>query len=295
MKNTKKQPARLPSRKMKEWSTQGVKGYVRLMIEFLRLSPTYELARRFRNGELKKTEQKSLPADFDQVLKTYDEYGNVNSVDFEDWWQKTGIYLYGTEFDKPQVRQIAEIVKGEQFEPGFSRALEHYFKALRTKEGNGPGLILAVPLSMNKRYLMRQISMLIDRTGVTAPVKAKKAGRPLAAQRLRSAPLFRAIHLLWGKAQKPDQENWRLGLRCNVSPKNAEGLDINAKKNTTLTADQRIKMAILTSRALKNARYICENAARGKFPSSDPIELPDFDYEDIYRRMQISRPKLKNA
>lgn len=142
---------------------------------------------------------------------------------------------------------------------------------------------------------MRQISMLIDRTGVTAPVKAKKAGRPLAAQRLRSAPLFRAIHLLWGKAQKPDQENWRLGLRCNVSPKNAEGLDINAKKNTTLTADQRIKMAILTSRALKNARYICENAARGKFPSSDPIELPDFDYEDIYRRMQISRPKLKNA
>ena len=235
----KKASTRLPSRRMKEWSTKGIKGYVRMMIEFLRLSPSYELARKFRNGELTKAQQKLVPPDFDLVLKTYDEYGNVGSVHFEDWWQKTGLYLYGTEFERPQVRQIAEMTKGESFEPGFTRAMEHYFRTHRINEGNRPGLILAVPLGVNKRYLMRQISLLIDRTGVTAPIKSKKAARPLAAQRLRSAPLFRAIHLLWGKAQKPDQELWRLGLRCDVSPKNAEGLDINAKKNTTRTADQR--------------------------------------------------------
>lgn len=295
MENSKKGPSKLPGRSMKEWSTKGIKGYVRLMIEFLRLSPSYELARKFRNGELSKAEQKLLPGDFEQVLKTFDDYGNVSSLDFEDWWQKIGVYLYGTEFDKPQVRQIANIVQGESYEPGFARALEHYFHKLRPLEGNAPALLLAVPLGMNKRYVMRQISLWIDRAKVPVPVKAKKSNRPLAAERLRSAPLFRAIHLLWGKAQKPEQKLWQLGVRCNVSPKNAEGLDINAKRNTTKTADQRIKMAILTSRALKKARYICENAARGKFPSDDPIELPEFDYPDIYRRMRISRPKLKKA
>ena len=295
MQNSKKLASKLPSRAMKDWSTKGIKGYVRLMIEFLRLSPSYELARKFRNGELSKAEQMLLPDDFEQVLKTYDEYGNVGSLDFEDWWQKVGLYLYGTEFDKPQVRQVANIEQGETYEPGFARALEHYFQKLRPPEGNGPALLLAVPLGMNKRYVMRQISLLIDRSKVPVPAKSKKSSRPLAAERLRSAPLFRAIHLLWAKAQKPDQTLWQLGVRCDVSPKNADGLDVNAKRNTTKTADQRIKMAILTSRALKKAHYICENAARGKFPSSDPIELPEFDYPDIYRRMRISRPKLKKA
>jgi hypothetical protein len=52
-------------------------------------------------------------------------------------------------------------------------------------------------------------------------------------------------------------------------------------------------MNILTSRALKKAHYISENAARGRFPDSKPIVLPEFNYEDIYRRMRIARPTLK--
>ena len=36
----------LKKRNDKEWATLGIKGYVMLMIEFLRFSPSYELARR---------------------------------------------------------------------------------------------------------------------------------------------------------------------------------------------------------------------------------------------------------
>jgi len=52
-------------------------------------------------------------------------------------------------------------------------------------------------------------------------------------------------------------------------------------------------MTVLTSRALKKAQYIAENAARGRFPDPKKIALPEFDYEDIYRRMRIANPKLK--
>ena len=68
-----------------------------------------------------------------------------------------------------------------------------------------------------------------------------------------------------------------------------EGLDITNKKQNSNTTDQRIKMAILTSRALKKAMYITENAARGKFPSSSPIRLPEFNWNKVNKRATDSR------
>jgi hypothetical protein len=101
--------------------------------------------------------------------------------------------------------------------------------------------------------------------------------------------LFIGLHLLALKARFPEKENWRLGLLANVSPKNAEGLDVNAKKNTTLTSDQRINMAILTSRALKKAQHVAENAARGSFPNPKSLSLPVFDWDEILQRLRLSK------
>ena len=274
---------------MKDWSTKGIQGYVMLMLEYLKLSPTYELARKYRTGKLTANEKKLLPSDFDQVLKTYDEYGDISTVKFADWWVSTGIGLYGSEYIKPQVRQIANIEKNEEFEPGFTRALEHYFKTIRKHEGSGPGLILAIPLGMPKKTILKEVARMIGRAGVTVLPKAQKASRPLAAARLRSKPLFIGLSLLTFKARFPNKENWRLGVMAGVSPKNAAGLDINAKKNTVLTTDQRINMTILTCRALKKAQYIAENAARGSFPNSKPIVLPEFEWGDILQRLRLSK------
>lgn len=282
----------LPNKSMKDWATKGIQGYVMLMFEYLRLSPTYELARKARMGKLTAKERQLLPDDFDQVLKTYDEYGDISKVEFADWWARTGINLYGTEYIKPQVRQIANIEKSEEYEPGFAKALEQYFRGFRKHEGSGRALILAIPLGMPKRAILKEVTKMINKTGVTVPPKAQKAKRSLAAKRLRSAPLFIGLNLLWAKAQNPDWVNWRLGVAAKVSPTNAIGLDLNAKKASAKTVDQRNNMTVLTSRALKKAQYIAENAARGRFPDPKPIALPEFDYADIYRRMRIARPKV---
>lgn len=283
----------LPNKSMKDWATKGIQGYVMLMFEYLRLSPSYELARKARMGKLTTAQKSTLPSDFDLVLKTYDEYGDLSRVSFADWWAITGINLYGSEFIKPQVRQIANIEKSEEYEPGFAKALEQYFKGFRKHEGSGRALILAIPLGMPKRAILKEVTGMINKTGVTAPPKAQKAKRSLTAKRLRSAPLFIGLNLLWAKAQNPDWVNWRLGVAAKVSPTNAAGLDLNAKKASAKTVDQRNNMTVLTSRALKKAQYIAENAARGRFPEPKPIALPEFNYADIYRRMQIAKPKLK--
>lgn len=289
----KKSANLLPTKAMKEWSTVGIKGYVMLMLEFMKLSPTYELARKANNGWLSRAEKKSLPKDFDQVLSTYEEFGDLSTITFNEWWKERGIYIYGTDFEKPKVRLIANVEKGEKVDSAFHRALDHYFKTSRMQEGEVPSLILSVPLGMNKRYVLSQVTKLIDQAGVSVPVKAQKAKKSLAAKRLRSAPLFTMIHLLRNKSANPNLELWRLGVIANVSPANMEGLDAKAVKVTSKTTDQRINMQILTSRFLLKAKRTVEHAARGNFPCSTPIDLPDFNYEEIYQRYKKSQSVKK--
>ena len=122
-----------PGRTMKHRSTKGIKGYVMLMVEFLRISPSYELARQIRSKGLdKKTQNKLITqlyasegktlssidkqaviTEFQSVLTTYDEIGNIATMTFDEWWQARGIYIYGTPFSKPLVKQITRIEKEE--------------------------------------------------------------------------------------------------------------------------------------------------------------------------------------
>ena len=72
------------------------------------------------------------------------------------------------------------------------------------------------------------------------------------------------------------------------------GLD--AKKDlTSKQVDQANRMAILTSRTLRKARLITENAARGLYPSSQIRSLPYFDYESINKRIALKHTQIKDS
>ena len=313
MKNSQKSTSTLPGRTMKDWSTKGIKGYVMLMVEFLRISPSYELARQIRTKALDKktqnklitqlyeTEGKTLPAidkqavitEFQSVLATYDEIGDIATMTSDDWWLARGIYIYGTPFSKPLVKQITRIEKDEAFEPLFYKPYEQYLTKIRSLEGNPTSLILGLPLGMPKADLLRQISKMIDNAKVPLAAKSARANKALTAKRLRSEPLFIQLRILMAKAQYPDMQLWKVGLWAKVSAKHAKTLDLKEQKKKFEDADSKEHLAILTSRAFKNAKQVAENAARGSFPSSKPVRLPYYDFEDIYKRLSTHYKKLK--
>lgn len=303
----------LPGRTMKDWSTKGIKGYIMLMVEFLRISPSYELARQIRTKALDKKTQNKLIAqlyeaegkklsaidkqvvinEFQSVLATYDEIGDISTLTFDAWWQARGIYIYGSPFNKPKVAQIARIEKDEAFEPMFNKAYEHYLSKTRVAEGSPISLVLGIPLGMPKAELLRQISKLIDTAKVPLLSKSKRAGKALAAKRLRSEPLFIQLRILMAKAQYPDMQLWKVGLWAKVSAKHAKTLDLKESKKKFEDADSKEHLAILTSRAFKKAKQVAENAARGSFPSSKPVRLPNYDFDDIYSRLRAHYKTLK--
>jgi len=313
MNKAQKSTSALPGRTMKDWSTKGIKGYVMLMVEFLRISPSYELARQIRSKGLdKKTqnklitqlyepESKTLTAidkqdvitGFQAVLATYDQFGDISTQSFDAWWQARGIYIYGTPFSKPLVKQITRIEKDEDFEPLFYNPYEQYLTKIRSSEGNPTALILGLPLGMPKADLLRQISKLIDNAKVPLATKSARASKALAAKRLRSEPLFIQLRILMAKAQYPDMQLWKVGLWAKVSAKHAKTLDLKESKKRFEDADSKEHLAILTSRAFKNAKQVAENAARGSFPSSKPVKLPNYDFDDIYARLRAHFKTLK--
>lgn len=302
----------IPGRTTKDWSTKGIQGYVMLMVEFLRISPSYALAHEIRTKKLAPSKQaplilklyrdtdkpltkqaeRDVIKDFDRVLSTYDEYGDIFQCSFEEWWANRGLAIYGSPYNKPIVKKIAGMSKGELYEPLFGRALEHYFHKQRAVEGNPPALLLAVPLGQPKRQILAYISKLIDAEAVPLPSKSQRAIKPLAAKRLRSAPLFIMLRILMARAQHPDIPLWRIGKHAGVSQKYAQ-TEITLNKKRLQDADAKIHLSILTSRYLLKAKCVAEQAARGQFPSSSKLILPIFDLDAIFKRLQARYPQLK--
>lgn len=307
MKNSKT----LPNRTSKEWSTIGIKKYALLLLEFLRISPSYALAHQIKSQrltdnqkkilildlynekglKLTKSQEQEMVSGFEKVLKTYDDFGDVTTIDFDDWWTTRGIHIFGSPYEKPIPIKIAGISKNESYEPIFEKALKNYFEVALKNQGKPSAMIIGVPLGLPKRVLMQRISKLIDSEKTPVLNKAKRTSKPLAVQRLRSDPLFIMLRLLMAKAQHEDWPLWRLGLHAKVSDKFSK-LDIRVGKKRLQDADAKVNLNILTSRYLLKAKLVAENTARGKFPSSNKVTLPKYDFADIYNRLTVKYKKI---
>jgi hypothetical protein len=297
---------------MKESAALEIKKHLLYLLEFLRISPSYDLAKQIRThkwtnnqisqkilalykdqkGLMDAAEIKKVIFDFEQVLKTYDLYGDISGLGFEEWWKLKGIFIYGSEYDKPKVHQIARIEKNEKQEAFFYKALDHHFKKIRPQEGEPPALILSIPLGIPKRGLLKQVSRYIDTMKVELPSKSQRAKIPMATKRLRADVYEKMIRLVWYKATYPNLAQWELAIRAKISPKLSQDLDTNSKP-TKFNVDQRNKLNVVTSRMLTKAKLVAENTARGDFPSDKDLTLPDFDFDEIYKRIKLSKPKLK--
>lgn len=271
------------------WHTKPSAAYM-LMFEFLRLSPSYELARVHRTTGLSKEQMKTLPTDFKQVLATYDRLGDVRTALFRQWWMKRGMSAFGNPYTKPIVHKIASLPPNQEVMLGdVSNELKQFLIETRSDEGLTESLLVSIPIGGNRSDVLKQINKLLDQN---PPSKVKPPNSinqlKLIGQRLHPKVLLKGMRLLWIKAAYPKWENWRLGAYTNLSPSYAPELDYNGPKKTTTEVEQvdRIIMGKITSRAVKRFEHMAENAARGKFPCDKPCECSPFDYPELANRIK---------
>lgn len=270
------------------WHTRPTVAY-ELMFEYLRLSPSYELARKANQEGLSDEDKKNLPADFDKVLKTYELLGDVQKILFRYWWVERGLRVFGNPYKKPKVHLISDIQNGKELmAKDVASDLDIYLQGARTEEGLERTLLIALPVGLKKTEYKKQLENILasleEETEQVINPRIKLHGK-----RLRVPVLFKGLRLLWFKAAKPKWAAWRLGAYSKFSDSYSKELDVSSTRrldrNSTEIYD-RLMMTKITTRALKKYEAIAENAARGKFPCEDPVDQVDFDYPALAKRIK---------
>jgi hypothetical protein len=255
-----------------------------LMIRALRISPSYELARKVRAGEITSAEKKKLPKDFDQVLATYDLIGDIDKIIFRYWWLKRGIAIFGTPYNEPQLGVIDIFSAGQEIDfADLNKRVKKNLQKERAFEGSPPTILLTIPLNLEKTAIIRKIKFLLKEIHIELPKTPAEPLIKLMHKRLNRKATEKGLNLLYRKSANPEMELWRLGARAKISETYSPVLDYKGPrkpKDATEISD-RIILSKITHRTLKRFEFIVENAARGKFPCDDPIEIIEFNYQVV--------------
>ena len=268
--------------------------YYMLWFEFLAVSPSYELARRYRAGTLRESDRAKLPDDFDAVLSAYDDLGNVQRVLFPIWWREVGLTRFGFEGEPPKVRRIAYLPHTTNKRPALTDRVEQFIDGAWTAQGRQRSVVLAIPVGLPKGRITRQVHAILDKVpNERKSLIEQKAQYPLLGQRHHKDTLFRYLGALWMRSAMRSQSLWRVGARAKLSDTYSPVLDYSGPRARGEDGYDREMMAILTSRALRRGRMIAENAARGRFPIYERNEnAVEIDYTYLYKLI-VSRKRWK--
>jgi hypothetical protein len=126
------------------------KGFYMLWFEFLADSPSYELARRYRTNSLSPQDKQQLPADFDQVLSVYDDFGDVQRQQFTQWWDETGMQICAFRSRQPRVTRVAALPRNLTDVNKVKSNVENYITRGWRNQGRQNTLLLALPIGLTK-------------------------------------------------------------------------------------------------------------------------------------------------
>ena len=256
----------------------------RLWFEFMLLSPSYELARRFRasNGNLSPSDQARLPADFDQVLDVFDDFGDLQRSLFRPWLLERGLRLFGAPGAKPQPKLLHRFRDGDEQEvEAASQIIKHYVDSDWKKQNRPEALLLAVPLNLSKQQILKELKKLLDDN--IQDSESREVGKyKLANKGMHRQNVVDALAVLYVRAARPDFKLWQVGVEAKISDTYSKLFDAKTSKRTANNATDFRILEMMTSRKLRLAKNLVENAARGRFPDqTEPEHTVEFDPKEF--------------
>lgn len=278
----------------------------------LECSPSFHLAHDYRQGLITLEEFERQVVRADLVLQTYDDFGYVPEMNFIDWVNnksKRSLYSWGV--NSPRVTKLTHLNKGDPGETSrvFER-VDDFMNKTRKDMAYPPTLMMAIPTNLSKSKILKMVAQELDRykelpKRAPKPVKLVRPKYPVIPNRLRIEPFNMARRIVWTKCVQPDWPLWKVGLMWNLNKlavneilrmddKQASiedaGKSLAPKFNA---ADPKRILNVLASRMINRYYFIAENAARGKFPCTDPIiddegkkVKASYDFHDMNLRLR---------
>jgi hypothetical protein len=210
-------------------------------------------------------------------------------VIYRDWWLKRGIRIFGYPYDKPRVQQIAVLPNGSEADVAtISQLLETSYAERRRAEGLTASLIVSLPLTSKPDEVVRRVKQLLKQHKQQDLGPGQPPAIQIMGRRVLVSAYSKGLRLLWFRAAKPNWELWRLGTLAQLSDSYSKALDHRAprKCRDSIEAQDRSIMTKITQRLLTRFELIAENAARGKFPCAEPVEMVPQNYPALAKRLK---------
>ncbi len=259
------------------------------MFDFLEVSPSYRLAHLLATGEVRRGSIQ-LPADFDAVEKTYRAFGDVSQTYFWAWWISIAQYQFGVAIP-PEPRGLLKLIGGqqpsEQAIGAAKDALLDYLSVDRPAQGQPATMVVALPVLGDRAALFRSLETMLNAAYGSARQPVGVAPFTIIRNKIRKSTVTMARQVLRARAARPKARLFVIGNLTNVSRAHWT----NEEQPRREQGDKRRIMEIMVSRHLHRAYLLAEHAARGQFPSLDPLpddlHRPNFDFNElkqVYRR-----------
>lgn len=298
--------------------------YDQMRVEFLRLSPAYALMSKIAKKSLdlqnklilnfyennapalarrkfltsNKTiftqdQRDRILAGFDFVRETHKEYGNLaNSYHRWAHSNENAAHLLNNYHTYPSTHLIA--VEREHGQPSsrFTKDMNGYLDSVQgTEHIHEPRIVVSIPVNANLKIVTQDIKNWMREFSLPNANSQHVSAKPLIGKRVHYEATLKKLHLLMHKSLRPHEPLWKLGLRARISDRYNK-LAKDDLSGVNLSKDDKDILSATTSRALAQAQYVAENAARGLFPLHKKIITPVFDYDEIEKRIFKAWPDL---
>lgn len=294
-----------------------------LRMEFLRLSPSYNLAIKLlaqrkklddpkviqqvlrlyeapsyqmkKRGHYKKNQErfddKQIPIVmeiFQKVVDTAKKFGDLNDeykgrVKVPPYAHWTSPYL-----NYPNVGLIGVWNERGQPHSRFLNDLEKFNTWAQDEYAYEPALVLLVPLRANTKVIKKTIDDFLKEFRDPEANTKYVEKVPLYGKRIHPDAILKKLKLLICRFMYPDLLLWELGVKANISQ---DYTDYHKRKG--LSTRHKERLSVLTSRMLNQAMLLAENAAVGMFPMTQKNLIPNYDAEKTLERIQKRWPDLK--
>lgn len=193
----------------------------------------------------------------EEYEKLYADFGNVHEGNFREWWTK----------DDRGARLFAEPPM-----PSSVRALTpKEIKELPEGWDSGALLIVAIPLSLRKRFIQQKLSKLLarhhKRKRGQRTYKESRALYPIAAQ-FNIHSLKRMLELYDLHQAQPKVSQWKIGQRFRLGNALTDNeLKGGRGRDNPVAVAKKNVLSVAVFKKLKEANSIIEGVGLGIFPT----------------------------
>jgi hypothetical protein len=253
------------------------------LVDYLKLSPSYKLVCEWsRKGS--KAIPKNAPKDWKQLVKTYEDFGDVWRIPESRWWDSRGAALFGIKAAKTQAFVVGNSDDATLINSKIVAQSQNTWQDMARPEC----LLLAIPTNQTKQIALKQISAIVRAsTFVSSKPKLVKSKYELIRSKLREPTIKLGIMAL--KMYQKGYPLWMIGNQLDLSPAHHIKLDDegNPNANELNLSEKKIRLQILASKLVAKAELIAENAARGLYPTDTPCRYA-IKFESATRK--VGRP-----